>query len=86
MNIDELITNIKKKISSQIVIEKISIEDKSFLHKNHPGNQKDKFHLKLIISSFELKKMNKLDSNRKIYKILGDEIMKFVHSLQIIIN
>ena len=86
MNIDELITNIKKKISSQIVIEKISIEDKSFLHKNHPGNQKGKFHLKLIISSSELKKMNKLDSNRKIYKILGDEIMKFIHSLQIIIN
>ena len=86
MNIDELITNIKKKISSQIVIEKISIEDKSFLHKNHPGNQKGKFHLKLIISSSELKKMNKLDSNRKIYKILGDETMKFIHSLQIIIN
>ena len=86
MNIDELITNIKKKISSQIVIEKISIEDKSFLHKNHTGNQKGKFHLKLIISSSELKKMNKLDSNRKIYKILGNEIMNFIHSLQIIIN
>ena len=86
MNIDELITNIKKKISSQIVIEKISIEDKSFLHKNHTGNQKGKFHLKLIISSSELKKMNKLDSNRKIYKILGNEIMKFIHSLQITIN
>ena len=86
MNIDELITNIKKKISSQIVIEKISIEDKSFLHKNHPGNQKGKFHLKLIISSSELKNMNKLDSNRKIYKILGNEIIKFIHSLQIIIN
>ena len=86
MNIDELITNIKKKISSQIVIEKISIEDKSFLHKNHPGNQKGKFHLKLIIFSSELKKMNKLDSNRKIYKILGNEIIKFIHSLQIIIN
>ena len=86
MNIDELITNIKKKISSQIVIEKISIEDKSFLHKNHSGNQKGKFHLKLIISSLELKKMNKIDSNRKIYKILDDEIIKFIHSLQIIIN
>ena len=86
MNIDELITNIKKKISSQIVIEKISIEDKSFLHKNHSGNQKGKFHLKLIISSLELKKMSKIESNRKIYKILDDEIIKFIHSLQIIIN
>ena len=43
MNIDELITNIKKKISSQIVIEKISIEDKSFLHKNHQVIRKANF-------------------------------------------
>ena len=86
MNIDQLITNIKKKISSQIVIEKISIEDKSFLHKNHSGNQKGKFHLKLIISSLELKKMNRIDSNRKIYKILNKEIKSYIHSLQILIS
>ena len=86
MNIDELITSIKKKISSQIVIEKISIEDKSFLHKNHPGNQKGKFHLKLIIVSKELKKMNQIESNKKIYKILDQELKKFIHSIQILIS
>ena len=86
MNIDELITNIKKKISSQIVIEKISIEDKSFLHKNHPGNQKGKFHLKLIIVSKELKNMSKIESNKKIYKILYEELKNNIHSIQILIN
>ena len=55
MNINDLIAIVKKKLITQIVIEKIDIEDKSFLHKNHVGHQKGKFHLKLIIKSKELK-------------------------------
>ena len=47
MNIDELITNVKKKIKKNINIENILIEDKTFLHKNHPGHESDKFHLKI---------------------------------------
>ena len=47
MNINNLIAIVKKKLKNEIVIEKIDIEDKSFLHKNHLGNQKDKFHLKI---------------------------------------
>ena len=72
MNINELIAIVKKKLESQIKIENIKIEDKSFLHKNHPGNQKNKFHLKITLNSYELKKMNKIESNKKIYKILDD--------------
>jgi len=86
MNINTLIANIKKKISSEITVENIIIEDKSFLHKNHPGNQKDKFHLKITIISSQLRKMSRIDSNKKIYKILDEEIKKFIHSLQILIN
>jgi hypothetical protein len=48
MDINELITIVKKKLLSQINIESIKIEDKSFLHKKHAGNQKGKFHLKII--------------------------------------
>ena len=54
MNIDNLISIVKKKLSSQIDIEDIRIEDKSFLHKNHSGNQIDKFHLKVTLKSNEL--------------------------------
>ncbi len=35
MNINELIAIVKKKIESEIVVENIFIEDKSFLHKKH---------------------------------------------------
>ena len=83
MNISELITIVKKKLQDEIKIEKIIIEDKSFLHKNHPGNQVGRYHLKMTINSNELKKMNKIDSNKKIYKILDNEMKNFIHSLQI---
>ena len=86
MNINELITIVKNKLLNQISVESINIEDKSFLHKNHKGNQEGKYHLKLIIISEELKKMNKIESNKKIYKILDKELKEFIHSIQILIS
>jgi len=86
MDINELIAIVKKKLLSQIIIESIKIEDKSFLHKNHAGNQKGKFHLKIILNSIELKKLSKIDSNKKIYKVLDKELKEFIHSIQILIN
>tara|TARA_B100000575_G_C22875505_1_gene510544 strand:+ start:370 stop:630 length:261 start_codon:yes stop_codon:yes gene_type:complete len=86
MNINELIAIVKKKIQSQTSIENIIIEDKSFLHKNHKWNQKDKFHLKIKIKSEELKKMSKIENNKKIYKILEEEMKHHIHSIQILIN
>ena len=86
MDINELIAIIKKKIEKEIVVENIKIEDKSFLHKNHPGNENNKYHLKIFIDSKELKKMNKIESNKKIYKLLGEELKNFIHSIQIILS
>ena len=86
MDINELIAIVKKKLLSQINIESIKIEDKSFLHKNHAGNQEGKFHLKIILQSIELKKLSKIDSNKKIYKVLDKELKEFIHSIQILIT
>ena len=86
MNIKELIKNIKKKIQANIELENIDVEDKSFLHKNHKGNTKDRFHLKISIQSKTLKKMNKIEANKKIYKILKVEMNSYIHSLQILMR
>ena len=86
MDINELNAIVKKKLNDQIKIENIKIEDKSFLHKNHPGNQRDKYHLKISLESSELRKMSRIDSNKKIYKILKNELKNFIHSLQILIH
>ncbi len=85
MDINDLIAIVKKKLQNQINIEYIKIEDKSFLHKNHAGNQKGKFHLKISLISNELKIMNKIESNKKIYKILDKEMKESIHSIQILI-
>ena len=86
MDINELIAIVKKKLTDQIDIESIEIEDKSFLHKNHPSNQKGRYHLKIILSSNELKVLSKIESNKKIYKILNVELKEHIHSIQILIT
>ena len=86
MNINDLIAIVKKKLIDEIVIEKIDIQDKTFLHKNHSGYKEGKFHLKIIIESKELRNFNRIESNKKIYKILDQEIKKSIHSLQILIS
>ena len=86
MDINDLIAIVKKKLQNNILIEKINIEVKSFLHKNHAGNQKGKFHLKIILSSNELKILSRIESNKKIYKILDKELKEYIHSIQILIS
>ena len=86
MDIKQLIAIVKKKIIQQIILEDIKIEDKTFLHKNHKSHEKKKFHIKLIIKSEQLKNQSKIQSAKKIYKILDYEIKKYIHSIQILIN
>ena len=56
MNINQLIEIVKNKINKNIVCDKIEVEDKTFLHKDHSSHEKNKFHIKLIITSDYLKK------------------------------
>ena len=85
MDINELIAIVKKKLTDQINIDSLKIEDKSFLHKNHTGNQESKFHLKITLHSIELKNMSRIESNKKIFKLLDKELKDNIHSIQILI-
>ena len=86
MDLNKLISIIELKIKKNTLIEDIKIEDKSFLHKNHISNDKSKFHLKLIIRSKKLKEMSKIESTKKIYNILSQELKIYIHSIQILIS
>ena len=86
MNINDLIAIVKKKLQNNFVIENISIEDKSFLHKKHKSYQEGKFHLKISIESVELSQLSKIESNKKVYKALSQEMKEYIHSLQILIR
>ena len=85
MDINSLINSVEKKLKKRIKINRIRIEDKSFLHKKHQNFSKDKFHIKLTIESSELRNLSSIEANRKIYGVLKDEMDKSIHSLQIII-
>ena len=86
MNINQLREIVKNKLIKNIVCDNIEVEDKTFLHKNHSSHDKNKFHLKLIITSDYLKKKNKIQSTKEIYKILEEELKDNIHSIQILIN
>ena len=86
MDINELIAIVKKKLTNQIDIESIEIEDKSFLHKNHASNQEGRYHLKIILNSRELKALSRIESNKRVYKILDKELKEHIHSIQILIS
>jgi len=85
MDINQLIKIVKKKINENVNCENIEVEDKTFLHKNHDGHKKGKFHVKIKIYSSYLKKLSKIESTKIIYKILDEELKKYVHSIQILI-
>ena len=86
MNINQISEIVKNKLKKNIVCDKIEVEDKTFLHKNHKSNDKNKFHIKIIISSEYLKKKNKIESTKEIYKILENELKNCIHSIQISIT
>tara|TARA_B100000214_G_C23698932_1_gene504365 strand:+ start:409 stop:669 length:261 start_codon:yes stop_codon:yes gene_type:complete len=83
MDINQLIKIVKNKIEKNLEVESIIIEDKTFLHLNHKSHEKNKFHLKLTIKSKYLNKINKIESNKLIYKIIKNELNKYIHSIQI---
>ena len=85
MDINQLIAIVKTKLTENIAIEDIKIEDKSFLHQKHVSHQIGKFHLKLTIHSKELKKKKRIESTKVIYSLLDKEMKKFIHSIQILI-
>ena len=86
MDINNLIKNIKVKLLDNSSIENVIIEDKTYLHLKHSSHDKNRFHIKLTVSSSEFKKISKLEATKKVHKILNDEIKDYIHSIQILFN
>ena len=86
MEINKLIEVVKEKITKEITLQEINVEDKSFLHKSHKNNLPNKFHIKITIISDELKSRKKIESTKRIYKILENELKNYIHSIQLSIN
>ena len=86
MDINQLIEIVKKKICENLNIDQIEIQDKTYLHTKHLTHEKNKFHIRVLITSKHHKKEKKLNTTKKIYKILDHEIKEYIHSIQLKIN
>ena len=74
---------IKEKINKKINPENLVLIDNSTLHNKHKFYDSNKFHLKIIIKSEKLKKMDKIMAHKEIFSILKDEMNSKIHALEI---
>ena len=74
---------IKEKINKKINTKNIILIDNSSFHTKHKSFDPDKLHLKIIIESEKLKKMNKIAAHKEIFSILKDEMNNKIHALEI---
>ena len=61
----------------------INIIDNTDAHKNHKSFQKGKLHLILEIKSNYLNKLNRLEAEKFLMKIMKDEFKQKIHALEI---
>ena len=77
---------IKEKIIKSINPKNIILIDNSSLHTKHKSFDLNKYHLKIIIESEKLRKMNKIDAHKEIFSILKEEMNNKIHALEIVIK
>ena len=79
----KIIQNIENQLKKDFEPSSLTIIDNTSLHKKHKNFQTGKLHLKIILKSENLKKLNTIDANRKIFSSLKEYMKKYIHSLQI---
>ena len=75
-----------KKLKNEIKIEHLNIIDNSHKHKKHKFYSAEKFHLHLKIKSIDLNSISRLEAQKKIMKILKEDLKTKIHALEISIE
>ena len=83
MDINQLSKKIENKLLKDNSIKDVKIIDKTYNHLKHNSHKEVNFNIKLEINSYILKKTDRIQSNKVIYKILSEELKTDIHSLQI---
>ena len=83
-NIMSVSTTIKKKLVEAFEPTRIDVIDESHLHAGHVGARPEgETHFRIIISSDFFSGKTRIEKQRKIYKVLVDELSGPVHALSI---
>ena len=78
-----LFEEIKTKISNKFNPDQLELIDNSHFHASHKSFDPNKFHLKIIIKSKILKKMDKVQAHKAIFSTLKNEMQNNIHALEI---
>ena len=77
-------STIYKKLRTKFKPSFLRVENESHLHKNHPQSPKGgNSHFYVEIKSSIFNNLPRLQSQRKIYKVLENEMKSFIHALRI---
>ena len=77
-------STIYKKLYTNFKPSFLKVENESHLHKNHPQSPKGgNSHFYVIIKSSIFNNLSRVQSQRRIYKVLENEMKSFVHALRI---
>ena len=74
---------IEEKIKNNLEVDNILIKDNSHKHEGHASFENQMYHLTLEIESKVLKKMNRIEAQRLIMKVLKDDLKNRIHALEI---
>ena len=81
MNKGKIQLLIEKKIRKNFPNSNFSIENTSRKHKKHKQNIKgEETHFIITLESYKFSKLSKLDRQKYLINILGDEIINNIHS------
>ena len=77
-------STIYKKLNTNFKPSFLKVKNESHLHKNHPQSPKGgNSHFYVEIKSSTFNNLSRLQSQRRIYKVLENEMNSFVHALRI---
>ena len=77
---------IQSKLNKELELEDIEIVDNSHKHKGHKFYSPEKFHLHLKIKSLYLSSLSRLSAQKKIMKVLSEDLKTKIHALEISIE
>ena len=79
----QLLKDIKIKLDKEFNPKKLILVDNSYLHSKHKSFDPNKIHLKIIIESNELKKVERIEAHKAIFNLLKHEMKEKIHALEI---
>ena len=74
---------IRTKLIKEIEIDDLEIIDNSHKHIGHKSYSPEKFHLHLKIKSIYLSSLSRLSAQKKIMKVLSEDLKTKIHALEI---